>query len=119
MAMKVEVTVADIVRSFAKGVIGERIAVRKLDKLMEMKYQEGMHAPITHDFSDSADTPWETEAGRAPQYTTWQEMEAGRADEPVDYSGFQEHVGGAPGQLNRFPDETIKIIEKNDDVYET
>jgi hypothetical protein len=35
MAQRVEVTVADIVRSFAKGVIGERIAVRKLEKLME------------------------------------------------------------------------------------
>ena len=46
MAMKVEspsgrgVTVADIVRSFAKGVIGERIAVRKLEKLMADKYIE-------------------------------------------------------------------------------
>jgi hypothetical protein len=41
MAMKVEVSVADIVRSFATGVIGERIAVRKLEKLVEFQYQLG------------------------------------------------------------------------------
>jgi hypothetical protein len=40
MAQRVEVTVADIVRSFAKGVIGERIAVRKLEALMAAKYIE-------------------------------------------------------------------------------
>ena len=37
MAMKVEVTVADIVRSFAKGVIGERIAVRKLETFISQQ----------------------------------------------------------------------------------
>lgn len=41
MAMKVEVTVADILRSFTKGVISERIAIRKLEKLMEFQYQLG------------------------------------------------------------------------------
>jgi predicted FMN-binding regulatory protein PaiB len=35
MAQRVEVTVADIVRSFAKGVIGERIAVRKLEAIVK------------------------------------------------------------------------------------
>jgi hypothetical protein len=87
MAMKVEVTVASIVRSFATGVIGERIAVRKLEKLVEFQYQLG--------------------------YVKGVAAEKYMRDAP------QEHVGGAPGQLNRFPDETIKIIEKNDDVYET
>jgi len=41
MAMKVEVTVADILRSFTKGVISERIAIRKLEKLLEFQYQLG------------------------------------------------------------------------------
>jgi hypothetical protein len=37
MAQRVEVTVADIVRSFAKGVIGERIAVRKLETFINQQ----------------------------------------------------------------------------------
>ena len=44
MAMKVEVTVADIVRSFAKGVIGERIAVRKLEAHVKQQWSLGYKA---------------------------------------------------------------------------
>jgi hypothetical protein len=50
MAQRVEVTVADIVRSFAKGVIGERIAVRKLEALMQAHVDEAVReagTPLT------------------------------------------------------------------------
>jgi hypothetical protein len=30
------------------------------------------------------------------------------SDKPIDYSDYQEHVGGAPGQLNRFPNKGVK-----------
>ena len=64
MAMKVEspsgrrVTVADTVRSFAKGVIGERIAVRKLEQLMAAKYiewYEGNGPEGVHTKADAAE----------------------------------------------------------------
>jgi hypothetical protein len=41
MAQRVEVTVADIVRSLVKGVISQRIAVRKLEALMQKAHAEG------------------------------------------------------------------------------
>ncbi len=82
MAMKVEVTVADIVRSFATGVIGERIAIRKLEKLVEFQYQLGYVKGVAA----------ERHGIQVP------------AGEPMD---FQEHVGGVPGQLNRINEENL------------
>ncbi len=68
MAMKVEVTVADIVRSLLSGVISERIAVRKLETIFGRQVKDGYLAGYEQAVKDA-----ETAA----------EIMAGRADEPL------------------------------------